>query len=383
MKKLFSFFSIIFFVSLVFVGCQSTEDLTSPVSEELEKRPGNNNYCSLIPINDIPGETSCVELVAARNQVIGSVCVERMGSDLKVTYTITETGWSITKTHLAVVGNKNHFPKKWNGNPKLNHFPYKGIHNNVTTVEYLIPINNLPNKVYIAAHAKVENCDQNGQPNLLPEFPDDANMTPNWLPSDLTDYTVKATLNFGTYPGFCVDNSRYIGSGSNRTVDLLSSYDEMPECTSSEIFIEKPENLDLLNWIINNRQPNWNRAVLQAVIWKLINPSGNLTGWDTSTVSSGEWKHDPILREEIISLAIAQGEGFTPAVNQKMLVLVYGPGDICSPQKQVIGIEVPVEGAAGNCFTKNAWGFPFENCPVPNKSAKFGHSWARYFAYLR
>jgi len=381
MKKLFSFFSIVLILTFIQIGCQNSEDVISPVADGLEKRWGNNT-CSLIPVNSIAGEEACVELVAARNKVIGNVCVDRVGSNLKVTYTITLAGWSITKTHLAVVGNKKHFPQRWNGAPKLKHFPYKGIHENVTTVEYLIPINNLPNKFYVAAHAKVQNCDQNGQPNLLPEFPEDANMTPNWLPSDMVDYTVKAVMDFGTYSGFCVDNSRYIGSGSNRSVELLSSYDEMPECSASEMFIEKPENLDLINWIINNRQSNWDRRTLQAVIWKLINPSGNLTNY-LDPQGSNYWTHNAALREEIFALAIANGEGFTPGENQKILVLVYGPGDICNPQRQVVGIEFPVENTPGNCFTKNAWGFPYNNCPVPFKSAKFGHTWARYFSYLR
>lgn len=381
MKKLFSFFSIIFLVSLVFVGCQSTEDLTSPVSEELEKRPGNNNNCTITPVNTIPGAETCVELVAGQHQVVGNVCIETVGTNLKVTYNITVNGWSITKTHLAVVSNPNNFPRNNNGNPKVGHFPYKGTHNNVNTVEYIIPINNLHSKVYVGAHAVVENFEQTSSTNLCPVFPEDSDMTPAWLPSDETNYTVKATFDFGTYYGFCVDNSRFIGSGS-RIANFLCSYDEMPVCTPPQFFLEKPENLDLVNWIINNRQPNWNRSVMQAAIWKLINPSGTLTGWDTSTVTSGEWKHDPVLREEIISLAQSH-DGFTPECGQKVLVLVYGPGEICNPTRQVIAFEVPVECTPVNCGSETAWAFPYNNGPVPNKSAKFGHQWARYFAYLR
>jgi len=383
MKNFFSFFSIILISIFIHTGCQSSEDLTSPVSDDLEKRGGHNNQCSIVPVNTIPGTATCIELVAAQHQVVGNVCIETVGTNIKVTYSITEPGWSITETHLAVVGNPNQFPRTHNGNPKVGHFPFQGTHNNVSTVEYLVPINNLPTKVYIGAHAVVENCEQLANPELCPEFPANANMTPNWLPSDNTDYTVKVNFDFGSYYGFCVDNSRYISSGSNRVVNFICSYDDIPECISPEIFIENSENLDLVNWIINNRQPNWNRSVLQAVIWKLINPSGTLTGWDTSTVNSGEWKHDPDLREEIISLAIANGEGFTPSCDQKSLILVYGPGEICNPQKQVVAFEVPVQCTSGECESETAWAFPYNNCPVPYKSAKFGNQWARYFSYLR
>jgi hypothetical protein len=366
----------------VFAGCQSSEDLTSPVSEELEKRGGHNNNCSIVPVNTIPGAPTCVELVAGQHTVVGNVCIETVGSNLKVTYNITENGWVITETHLAVVGNPDHFPRNNNGNPKVGHFPFKGTHNNVNSVEYLVPINNLPSQIYVAAHAVVEKNNQTSSGNLCLTFPENSNMIPVWLPSDATEYTVKATIDSGTYYGFCVDNSRYIGSGTSRIVNFLCSYDDMPICTSPQFFLENPGNLDLVNWIINNSQPNWNRAVMQAAIWKLINPSGTLTGWDTSTVSSGEWKHDPILREEIISLAQAH-EGFIPECGQKVLMLVYGPGEICNPTRQVIAFEVPVECTPGECESETAWAFPYNNGPIQDKSAKFGSQWARYFSYLK
>lgn len=381
MKKIFSFFTLVLISVFIQIGCQSSEDLTSPVSE-LEKKHGNNNNCNIIPVNTVPGSSTCVELVAGQHEVVGNVCIEPVGSNLKITYSITSSGWSITETHLAVVGNPNQFPRTPNGNPKVGHFPYKGTHNNVSTVEYLVPINNLPAQVYVGAHAVVENCEQSTTTNLCPVFPENSNMTPTWLPSDLSDYTVKTTFDFGTFSGFCVDNSRYIGSGSSRVVNFICSYDEMPVCTPPQFFIEKPENLDLVNWIINNRQSNWDRRTLQAVIWKLINPSGNLTNY-LDPQGSNYWTHNATLREEIIALAIANGEGFTPECDQKVLVLVYGPGEICNPIRQVVAFEVSVECVPGECGSETAWGFPYNNGPVPNMSAKFGNQWARYFSYLR
>lgn len=376
-KQIISLFTVLI-LGFLFFGCQSAEDLTSPVSD-LDKKGGNNSVLSITPINTVPGEETCVELVAGQHNVVGSVCIRTEGSNLKIKYNITNSDWSITETHLAVVGNPNDFPRTSNGNPKVGHFPYKGTHNNVSEVQYTVPIGNLPSTVYVAAHAVVKNCNVTPTVNLCPEFPSNVSLTPTWLPQGV-DYTVQVDFESQTYFGFCVDNSRYIGSGGTRTVNFICSYDpNFPTCTT---FVEKPENLDLVNWIINNRQSNWNRAVVQAAIWQLINPSGNLTGWDTSTTTTGEWRHDPVLREQIVSLAM-QHDGYVPGCGEKVLVLVYGPGDICNPIRQVLAFEVPVECVPGECESETAWGFPYNNGPIPGQSALFGSQWARYFSYLR
>lgn len=377
MKKKILKLSIIMLFGAILWGCQSAEDVTAP--DELTKKGANNNILSITPINTVPGAETCVELVAGQHTVVGSVCIRTEGTNLKVKYNISDSDWSITETHLAVVGNPDDFPRTSNGNPKVGNFPYKGTHSNVGEVEYTIPIGNLPSTVYVAAHAVVENCNVTPTVNLCPDFPENVTLTPTWLPSGV-DYTVKVQFDTSTFYGFCVDNSRFIGSGGARTVNFICSYDpNLPTCTT---FVEKPENLDLVNWIINNRQSNWNRATVQAAIWKLINPSGNLTGWDTSTTTTGEWRHDPVLREEIISLAL-QHDGYVPGCGEKVLILVYGPGEICDPIRQVLAFEVPVECVPGECDSETAWGFPYNNGPVPGQSTLFGSQWARYFSYLR
>lgn len=376
-KQIISLLGLLFF-ALTFYGCQSGEEMTSPEDISFDKK-GINYNTSITPINTVAGQETCVELVAGQHYVVGTVCIKTEGTNLKVKYNITNSDWSITETHLAVVGNPNDFPRTSNGNPKVGNFPYKGTHNNVSEVEYTVPIGNLPPTVYVAAHAVVKNCEVNPSTILCPDFPANVSMTPIWLPQGM-DYTVKVDFESQTYYGFCVDNSRFIGSGGARTVNFICSYDpNLPACTT---FIEKPENLDLVNWIINNRQSNWNRAVVQAAIWQLINPSGNLTGWDTSTTTTGEWPHDPVLREQIVALAM-QHNGYIPGCGEKVLVIVYGPGEICNPIRQVLAFEVPVECVPGECESETAWGFPYNNGPIPGKSLLFGSQWARYFSYLR
>ncbi len=97
--------------------------------------------------------------------------------------------------------------------------------------------------------------------------------------------------------------TRYISSDHDRNVQFISSYDEdFPECES---FIENPQNLNLVNWIINNRQPNWDRITVQAAIWKLLNPSGTIANLDDPSASN-YFAHNAQLRDEIINLAYAK-----------------------------------------------------------------------------
>lgn len=374
-------FLIIFLFGLIFFGCQSAEDITSPV-DQLNKKNGVNSQTQITPVNTVPGQVTTVELVAGQHYVVGNITIQTSGSNLVIKYNITESGWSITETHLAVVGDPNDFPRTSNGNPKVGNFPYKGTHNNVNEVEYSVPIGNLPATVYVAAHAVVENCETIPSVNICPDFPANSTLTPTWTPSDAPLYTVKGIFDFTSeiFYGFCVDNSRSISNNHRRTVNFICSYDpNFPNCTT---FLEKPENLDLVNWIINHRESNWDRKTLQAAIWQLINPSGNGTNWQYPD-SSGYWTHNAALRVEIVNLAQQNGEGYVPGCGEKVLVLVYGPGKICNPIRQVLAFEVPVECVPGECNSETAWAFPYNNGPVPGQSALFGSQWARYFSYLR
>jgi hypothetical protein len=313
--------------------------------------------------------------------VIGEVCLQYnpQNKRLTVNYNITDPNWSITKTHLAVAKNPLLFPRKITGRPKLNQFPYKGTHSNVNSVQYMVNVNGYTNEIYVAAHAIVETNGGTGTPDLLPALPESDVMTPEWTPDE--DYTIKAVFNgFGTYLGWGMDNARSISNGSPRDVKFLSSYSEdLPECSS---FIEHPENLDLVNWLINNRQANWDRSTVQAAIWNILQPIGGISNWQDSTAPQ-YFEHDALLREQIVAAAFANGEDFEPECGEKVLILAYGPGtDPCNPLKNVVGFEFPIE-CSGSSITRNAWAFPFTNGgPTDLLSKRFSFiGWARYFSY--
>jgi hypothetical protein len=381
MSKKFSIhLFVVTLLLLGLMGCNDSSEITSP--EGTSQSQTSLEKITVTPINlNSPGQSICTQLVARRNIVIGELCVQYNAQNkrLTVTYKITDPNWSITKTHLAVAKNPLLFPRKFTGRPKLNQFPYKGIHSNVDSVQYIVNVSTYYNVIYVAAHAIVEGNGGNGTPNLLPDLPANDVMTPEWTPDE--DYTIKAVFNgFGTYLGWGMDNARAISNGTARDVKFLSSYSEdLPACSS---FIEHPENLDLVNWLINNRQANWDRYTVQAAIWNLLQPIGGISNWQDPNAPQ-YFEHDAVLRQEIVSAAYANGEDFEPECDGKVIIFAYGPGtDPCNPEKNVVGFEFPVE-CAGINIIRNAWAFPFENgAPVYDLSKRFSFfGWGRYFSY--
>jgi hypothetical protein len=385
MKNIYGVFFLFISISLfAFIGCQSTENINSP--DDSINKGGNKSAFSLSAINITPGATTCVELVAGQYNVIGSVCVEAFTDYLRITYNISVPYWSISETHLAVVNDPSQFPRTNNGNPKVGNFAYKGMHANVGTVSYDVPTAGLNSLVYIAAHAVADYCDPNLETKILcPQLPETDGLTPTWTPTG-TDKIIKmefATL--GTYYGWCIDASRALHpSRGARDVKFFCSYDQtLSTCTT---FIEKPENLDLINWIINHRDPSWGRNTVQAAIWQLMNPSGTGVNWQNPEGEDYFW-NNATQREQIVSLAKQYGEGYEPDCGEKVLIIAYGPGvDPCDPIYQVVVFEKEVECVPGECSSETAWGFSYDKSlqdPYQGKSVLFGSQWARYFSYQR
>ena len=333
-----------------------------------------------------------VHLVAGQYNIVGKVyVVKETNGDLTVTYVLDDPDCEITQIHLDLASQLNGtLPMGFHVNDQLNpqiglfDFTEDDFTNNSITIpkdDVLAALgvgSGFTGKIYVGAHAEVccpgtEYSNEGTCPDFQPEA-----MTPYWLPYG-QDYTVKVDLaTQGTYYGFCVDAQRYISSGMSRFVNFICSYSpDIPTCST---FIELPENLDLINWIINNRQLDWDKRTLQAAIWQLTNPSGTLTNWSDPS-APGYWNHNATLRQTIVDLAYANGEGFVPDCNQKVIVLAWSSNvnEICTPNWQVVFFEVPVECVpVQNCET--AWGFIYP--PSDGTSALFpGHVWFRYFGF--
>lgn len=110
-------------------------------------------------------EPLVTNLCAGQDIDIGNTIVENDGTNLYVTYEITEPGWLLVETHLEVVTDPDDFPtakSKKHNNPIPGHFTWSNDHSPpVETFTYTIPLADIGggvatgDPVYIAAHAEV------------------------------------------------------------------------------------------------------------------------------------------------------------------------------------------------------------------------------------
>ncbi|MFG6105525.1 SdrD B-like domain-containing protein [Leptothoe sp. EHU-05/26/07-4] len=153
----------------------------------------------------------------------------------------------------------------------------------------------------------------------------------------------------GTYGGFCIDSDRDIGFGvdenfngiidantnevgSSYSAKVYSSYEPLPDELVGQGLIEKPENLDLLNWIINqdftqqtspSGSGNYTWADLQRAVWTLIDDENSTAG---GIGEEGDyWQQERV--DEIVAAARANGEGFVPSYGQKMGIIIVPDTD--------------------------------------------------------
>jgi uncharacterized repeat protein (TIGR01451 family) len=126
------------------------------------------------------------------------------------------------------------------------------------------------------------------------------------------DLQITNTLLAGNYDGYCIDTDRGIGTSGTWTAKVFSSYESLPSTLTGTGNIEKPENLDLLNWIINqnfigktasDNAGTFTYGDVQRAIWALID---DVNG----TSRLGSWSQAKA--DQIIALAQANGEGFVP-----------------------------------------------------------------------
>ena len=122
--------------------------------------------------------------------------------------------------------------------------------------------------------------------------------------------------------------------------------------------VEYPENLDLVNWLINQDflgqlsscGGNYTYGDIQKAIWELIEDypmGGDLGPWFQCRV------------DEIVEAAYANGEDFIPGCGDR-IVIILDPGDA---QIIIIEIELPCK------EDETAWG---------NGLSFPGSSWAMY-----
>jgi hypothetical protein len=300
-----------------------------------------------------------VDLMAGQFEDVGSVKVSDDGTSLTVEMTVDEPGWWIGAVHIHVAGDAKDIPQTKKGNPKVGKFDHN--------VELAEPVKShtwvttLPAgpDCYVAAHAEV--CFVPIDPAALPA---DAPFKVLYNPPSGSGYfetTVTDGLLAGTYVGWCVDRDHYIQSGPEYAADAYSSCDP-----AAATLVDKPENLDLVNWVIN--QDYVGKTVdgctfsfwhVQHAIWELIDDN-------PPPISSPGFEADVF---KIVNAALAQGEGFVPQCGEKLAVILAPLGN---QQVTIVELLLKCEPA---CET--AWGGGDSDAVIPFA----GDSWATYIKY--
>jgi len=259
---------------------------------------------SMLPAGTVfAGEAVTYELIAGQSVDVGSVTVSDDGTNLIVEYNIDVDGWFIVKAHLYA---DKKAPKK----AAPGNFPFHSEPIHATSYTFTIPLAELGvesgEDLFIATHALVNNennilgyMDAEGNmyaeqafETVCPTLGDIAAALPE-LPTGVTVQYSNGLFTFiveegplaGTYTGYCIDNGHYIwpqgygGLNGDYEMNMYSSYEPLPESitTAYDQFgqknvnpnIDNPENLPLVNWVINNRD-GFNDTEVQHVIWNLV-----------------------------------------------------------------------------------------------------------------
>lgn len=315
--------------------------------------------------NAITFDTSCAptqetDLIAGQNQYAGTVRVTKVDAETLEVVFQAAPGFCITETHLDVAADPSEFPVNGGGNPKIGNFEYQGSHYCEGQVVYTVPATG----TYIAAHAVVK-CIEEDPQSILSKLPETVSFCPSrdsrtWEDPAYWAFAFQTGLT-GTYGGWCVDADSPLENGvCLEDVPLFPADENLPEG-----ILEKPENLDALNWLLNQELIGTASSAgglftygdFQVAVWNLVDNG------ICCLPSLGDYSEDRAL--ELVNLALANGEGYTPGCGEYMgLILV--PVD---RQPVIFGYKLDCE--AGEC-EETAWA---EGCPFP------GNSWATFFKY--
>jgi hypothetical protein len=311
-----------------------------------------------------------VDLIAGQTTDVGEVTIWHVSDTLYVKFE-TDGGWLMGLTHLDVATSYDDLNVK-GGSPRPGKFDYKTTHDPpVDEVTYVLPGMPVGTELFIIAHADVciATPTTPSLPDIAASLPDQVMMSifaPHPLAASYSVVTVSGGTSLdGTHDGWCVDTDRNIEVGVSYLADVFSSYETLPEGK-----VEYPENLDLVNWILNQGfvgQPSMSGGSytfgdVQRAIWALIEDQ-------QSTNGLGPWSQARV--DEILAAASANGEGFEPGCGDELGVIL-NPVDASGnwiAQAMMITIPVPCVPEL-ECETAWGWG-PYG----------FPKGWARYITY--
>lgn len=292
------------------------------------------------------GSHKTVPLIAGQYDEVGLVEIWNDGDYLFVKYVITKPGLGLTETHLHVGVTLIDFPLTKNGSPKIGNFDYKLEHAYVAEYMYTIPLDWAPgDEILVAAHAVVESLPLGMGP--CPILPEQVTLSvthphPGGLGYFQITISGGTTLD-GIHPGWCIDVDNTIATSTAYTADVYCSYDP-----AAAVFVENPENFDLVNWILN-----------QDYIGQ-VSPSGGVYAWQD--VQQAIWQlldepyeidgDDPVHVQEIKDAATAYGEGFVPECWEYVAIVLVPVNE----QGELVGQPMIIKQPRPCDYDETAWG---------------------------
>lgn len=357
MKKVLILMSAI---PLIFLSCE-VEKLDSQESlSAVEAKARKQNLATLSfedPANCTATETN---LIAGQNTVVGTVSVSVVGANYIITYDV-EDGYCLTETHLSVVETAADFPTTPSGNPKNGNFEFSDTHGCVNSYSYEVPTSK---GNFIAAHGVVT-CISDSADDL-PALPETLSFCilsqgesngSSYFILDIDGESILA----GELPAWCIDADSRIQNLECYDAEVLSSYGDL-----SGIDFADPDNLDLVNWILNQTwEAPYTFGDIQQAIWIL------LEGGDGCPECAGVGDASPERAQEIANMALEYGEGYEPGCGEYAGIILLPVNPDATSEDRIQPLIIPYKLQCNEC-EETVWA---DGCGFP------GANWAMYFYF--
>ena len=298
-------------------------------------------------------------------------------NQLQVEYLITVNGYSLTEVHLWVGKDKSVgvFPRQ----AAPGRFPYKAnLDFGTTQWDTIVDLNFEPSqhKIYVSAHGVVAWGDEiDGLEGLNELLPEDVTYSVLFQRGPVLSY-FETTVDHdgflgGVYDGWCIDTQNEIVPGTIYDAIAYSSYGEYDVNNPPLPFslFDKPENLPLINWIINQDfvgEPSsalpgttFTRGDVQQAMWQLLEFEPQDIG--------GEGSFRQIRVDEIMDLAMEFGANFVPECGEKVVIILYVPNADPAVQINIIEYPVPCGGGSETVWAYGEYRFNDRNNLIARK----------------
>lgn len=343
-------------VSLAVYSCEN-ETIDSQ-DDVIEKRRGRSVSFDL---SQECSTNQSTNLYAGQNILVGEVSVEIEGDNYVITYSLTNSDYCITETHLSVVETPSDFPLNNGGNPKIGHFEYSNSHDCTNEVSYTV---STLEGAYIAAHAVVNCVSDVSSESFALDLPDqvDVCVTEKGVyPSYFDVLIADGNSLSGSYEAWCVDTDLHLENGQCFVGDVYSSYETLPGGA-----FEQTDNFGAVNWLMNQslidseasaELGNYTFGDIQLAIWSLVDDFVC-----TDCAATGPFNLERV--DLLVSMAL-EHNNFVPSCGENVVIIIIPTNNL-----QSIFITIPAPCVSG--CSETAWG---DGCDFP------GNSWATYFHY--